>query len=266
MILPYPNTPSSTAPCSNFRYIAVYADACAQADFLPPIVIRVACWMSTFQVRYGLDARKMPMFAEHSYLPSLWKAYDDYVLRQTAEELKCLVKVSKAPNMYRCAADRCGIQAMSRGALRKCGGKCREEVKPYYCSGECQRKVSPAHVWHIHFLTLYKHWFIHRYACRRSARYASPIVEDDGVRDWIDVENYEPHYDDDALAEDMLHASKQGVEIFIDIPDISPCRKGEVMRVRTKTLSAAFLRSYRTKWKLPEQARLRWDQLGKTAD
>lgn len=105
-----------------FGTMAIYANACAKENFLPPIVIRVACWLSTFQARYGLDARKLPRLAK---LTSLWKAYDDYVLRQTAEERQRLVKVSKAPNMYRCAADACGIRAVHRSALRKCAGVAR---------------------------------------------------------------------------------------------------------------------------------------------
>ncbi|KAI1792877.1 hypothetical protein LXA43DRAFT_886436 [Ganoderma leucocontextum] len=214
-------------------HMALHADSCARVDFLPPVVIRVAYWMSTYQPRYGVDTRKLPMFANHAHLPSLWKAYNDYVQNQNAEELKRLAKVSAAPNRYRCAADRCGIQAINRSALRKCGGECREDTKPYYCSPDCQRK----------------HWLVHRYACRSSARRVNPIAEDDCDPDWIDIETYKPDYDDHRLTEDDLYAHKKGPEIFIDIPNVSACREGEVVRVRTRTLSPAFLRSYRASWK-----------------
>lgn len=33
------------------------------------------------------------------------KVYDDYVQKQTVEELKRIAKVSRAPNMCRCATD-----------------------------------------------------------------------------------------------------------------------------------------------------------------
>ncbi|KAM5535682.1 hypothetical protein V8D89_010669, partial [Ganoderma adspersum] len=174
-----------------FRSMAIHANACAKENFLPPIVIRVACWLLRFQPRYGLGARKLPRLPK---LASLWKAYDDYVLTQTAGERQRLAKMSKAPNMYRCAADACGIQAVHRSALRKCAGECHEEVKPYYCSRECQRK----------------HWFIHRYACQYSAPHANPIIEDDGDPNWIDVETYKPRYDDGALVEAALHANNEG--------------------------------------------------------
>ena len=150
----------------------------------------------------------------------------------------------------------------------RCGSalECREEVKPYYCSRECQRKVSPHQLtlYMIRLLTLYKHWFTHRYACRRSAPHANPILEDDGDPNWIDVEIYAPRYEDDALVEGALLANKEGAEIFIDIPNDSPYRKGEVMRIRTRTLSVAFLRSYRAQWELPPGERLRRDELGES--
>ena len=93
----------------------------------------------------------------------------------------------------------------------------------------------------------FKHWFIHRNACRRSLRLANPTLEDDGDPDWIDVEAYSPHYDG-ALAEDALHATK-GAKIFTDISNVNSYRGGEVMRIRSlaKTLSAAFLRSCKAK-------------------
>nr|VWO97309.1 MRP-like transporter [Ganoderma boninense] len=60
-------------------HMALHADACARIDFLPPIVLRVAYWLSTFEQRFGVDARMLPMFAEREYLPSLRKVYGDYV-------------------------------------------------------------------------------------------------------------------------------------------------------------------------------------------
>ena len=85
--------------------MALHADTCARPDFLPPVVLRVAYWLSMFHPRYGADARTLPIFAQHAYLPSLWKVYDDYVQKQTVEELKRIAKVSRAPNMCRCATD-----------------------------------------------------------------------------------------------------------------------------------------------------------------
>ncbi|KAM5535676.1 hypothetical protein V8D89_010663 [Ganoderma adspersum] len=169
-------------------HMALHADTCARIDFLSPVVLRVAYWLSTFHPRYGVDARTLPMLAEHAYLPSLWRVYDDYVQKQTVEELKRLAKVSKPPNMYRCAADGCGIQAIDR--------------PPSVSS---------------------------KYTCKSSARGITPIVEDDGDPDWIDIETYNPHYDDTRLREDGFYANKKGAEIFIDVPNASPYREGEVV-------------------------------------
>ena len=89
---------------------------------------------------------------------------------------------------------------------------------------------------------------VHRYACKSSARDINPIIEDDGDPDWVNIETYNPHYDDTRLRENSFSSTKKDAEIFIDVLNASPYRKGEVVRIRTRTLSPTFLRSCRASW------------------
>ncbi|KAI1792871.1 hypothetical protein LXA43DRAFT_1003597 [Ganoderma leucocontextum] len=167
-----------------FPYISIYADTRARVDFLPPIVIRVACWMATFnQARYGLrlDARKLPMFAEHAYLPSLWKV--------------------QGPEHVPMCGGRVWYPGHQPDAALSANAKCAS--------------IQLAHSRRINPLTLWKHRFVHRYACRRSARCTSPRVEDDGdPADWLDtVETYKPRYDDDGLAECLTPKQRTGRDL-----------------------------------------------------
>ena len=45
---------------------------------------------------------------------------------------------------------------------------------------------------------------------------------------------------------------REGPEIFIDIPNASRYRN-EVFRIRTKTMSPVFLKSYRALWRVRER-------------
>ena len=119
----------------------------AVSDFVPPIVPRIASWLSTVKVRYAkLEGRVM--FREFCFTKDFWKAYETYVEYRKIEEEIRLAKVANAPNQYRCAADGCGIQAVNKSALRKCGGDCLPDKKPHYCSVGCQVRVS-ASPWRI---------------------------------------------------------------------------------------------------------------------
>ncbi|RPD80646.1 hypothetical protein L226DRAFT_529112 [Lentinus tigrinus ALCF2SS1-7] len=216
-----------------FTQIADFTDLCAMSDFLPPIVIRVMSWFAMLSVRFGVDLRsKIPSMRQNK---DLWKAWDGYIIRQAALETARLAKIAKAPNQYRCAADGCEIQAVNKNAFKKCPGDCSGREKAHYCSKGCQRK----------------HWMVHRYVCTRNPH--APIIDDDGDSEWIDIETYEPNYDsDDDLEDDAVWATVEGPEIFIDIPlsSVSWYRKDDVLRIRTKTFSPAFLRSYKSLWQL----------------
>lgn len=74
-------------------------------------------------------------------LDSLWDALDTRQKEMEAEDDKRRKKVSKAPNMYMCAAQGCGIQATKKSGLSRCAGSCPQELKPGYCSKSCQRAV-----------------------------------------------------------------------------------------------------------------------------
>ncbi len=61
-----------------FTQIADFADLCAMADFLPPIVIRVMSWFVMLGVRFGVDLRnKVPSIGQRK---DLWTAWDGYVV------------------------------------------------------------------------------------------------------------------------------------------------------------------------------------------
>ncbi|TFK92956.1 hypothetical protein K466DRAFT_658870 [Polyporus arcularius HHB13444] len=217
--------------------VAHFAMVCVNYDYLPPIVIRAAGWFASAKTLYdGVDIRwTIPQFAKEK---TLWEAWDKYVESQAAKESKQLAKVAKAPHRYRCAADRCGIRAMHKRALRQCGGDCAPDVRPSYCSEECQLK----------------HWLVHRYVCRKNPLDA-PIVVWDDDSDWEDVEVYKPSYDDGALSDAAIWRKDIGVELFVDIPTCSRFLPGVVFRLRSRTFSPAFLRSYRDLWQLPKRVR-----------
>lgn len=80
-------------------------------------------------------------------LKDLWNAMAIRQKEMEAEDDKRQEKVSKAPNMYVCAAQGCGIQATKKSGLSRCGGKCPLESKPGYCSKSCQKAVCVLVLW-----------------------------------------------------------------------------------------------------------------------
>lgn len=120
---------------------AFVANDCAQEGFVPAIVTRIPSWLMVLQRMHGVDLRGQGKFSE-ARLPDLWKAYDDYLIRQRTQEERRLAKISKAPHQYRCAAEGCGIQVLHKSFLAKCGGQCLPDSKPHYCSQQCQERVS----------------------------------------------------------------------------------------------------------------------------
>ncbi len=248
---PYPDCFEALTAARVFKQCVYHSEVLAVSDFIPPIVLRIAGWLSTVKVRYAkLDGRVID--EDFRTAEEFWTVYEEHVEDQKIAEQKRLAKVAKAPNQYRCAADGCGIQAVNKCALRKCGGDCPPDRKPHYCSAECQAKVSGApilflfRVWAIAELVS-QHWFVHRSVCRGSD-YAD-IAEDDGDLAWEDVEVYRPRSSTEAMLDARaVWADQEGPEIFIDIPNISIYRN-EVFRIRTKTMSPAFLKSYRALWR-----------------
>ncbi|KAI0351309.1 hypothetical protein OH77DRAFT_1462169 [Trametes cingulata] len=215
---------------------ACCADACARDSFLPPIVTRIGTWLATVHARYGVPIGTLPAFKEFK---ALWMSFLLYRTLSIERDLDWHEKSDKAPNKYQCAADGCGVYAMNRAALRRCGGNCPPESKPHYCSYWCQEQ----------------HWFVHRYVCKDGLSGDSVIVDDDGDPEWEDIDEYDSYHYDSALFDDEVWALEPGNELFVDIEHPSPYRKGEIFRVRSKTLSADFLRSYRNLWKLPSYRR-----------
>ncbi|KAI1789030.1 hypothetical protein LXA43DRAFT_1022996 [Ganoderma leucocontextum] len=220
-------------------HAASLANGLVKKGFIPPVVFRIARYLHTFKAKVGLDFRVYSWFADLKYL---WRAYDGYLFEQRALEEKRLARISKRPHRYRCAAQGCGIQAMHRSTLFKCSGYCPPESKPHYCSEECQAL----------------HWYVHKYVCRKGLD-ADPVMDDDGDPDWVDVDKYAPKYRDENLETgSLVWADISGFDVFLDIPHPNPYHKGEVLRIRSKTLSCEFLRSYRNAWLLPKRQRAKF--------
>ncbi|KAL0571732.1 hypothetical protein V5O48_010224 [Marasmius crinis-equi] len=62
------------------------------------------------------------------------KREEEYKAQLAANEKKRL----KRPNAYRCAAERCGMEASHGKLFARCGGKCDLDKKPSYCSPKCR--------------------------------------------------------------------------------------------------------------------------------
>ena len=140
---PYPDCFEAAHAASILKQCSFQCQVLAISGFVPPIVLRIAGWLSTLQARHAkLDARAM--FEDSEEMDMFWTTYEEYLERQKIEEENRLAKVAKAPNQYHCAADGCGIQAVNKSALRKCGGHCPLDQKPHYCSADCQAQVSTA--------------------------------------------------------------------------------------------------------------------------
>ncbi|KAI0630458.1 hypothetical protein C8Q77DRAFT_205019 [Trametes polyzona] len=214
---------------------AAAANICASLGFVPPVVLHIAAWFRIAKARFGVDPRISDKVFKDTEYRHLWAAHRDYLSRLQAKEASRLAKVAKAPALYRCANDGCEIQASTKRAFRRCGGECLPERKPRYCSVACQRT----------------HWLIHREFCMSdTANDHTEIVDDDGDPDWVDDENFrvprnttpawKGHWD--------IWADREDAEIFIDIPNDSPFRCGDVMRLKTRTLSPECLKAYRSLW------------------
>ncbi|KAH9913088.1 uncharacterized protein BXZ73DRAFT_55655 [Epithele typhae] len=203
---------------------------------IPHIVVRIADWIATFEARCtGTDMQTVRPFQQFT---DMWRAYGTWKTRCAYIESQRLAKVQRTPNRYRCAVKECGIQAVTGTALRKCGGRCPPERKPHYCSWACQER----------------HWAVHRFFCK-SGPMDEHIPEDDDDPDWIDEEQFDNEFPYVHLPDRCVQSAWPDSEIFIDIPHPSRYRQGQVIRVRTWSLSPDLLGSYRALWTVPEWKR-----------
>jgi hypothetical protein len=121
---------------------AKLADASASYGFVAPIVLSVAIRIETLGLRRQADCRyRRTSTKRFEILEFLWAALDARSAEIRAEDQKRDAKFSKAPNLYQCAAERCGIEATKKSGLSQCAGSCLPNVKPSYCSKDCQRAV-----------------------------------------------------------------------------------------------------------------------------
>jgi hypothetical protein len=118
------------------------ADACASYGLITPIVLFIGTRIETVGLRRQADCRfRGTDTTRFEMLEFLWAALEARNAEIQAEKQKRDAKASKAPNLYQCAADRCGIEATKKSGLSRCSGPCLPDVKPSYCSKDCQRAV-----------------------------------------------------------------------------------------------------------------------------
>ena len=128
-------------------------------------------------------------------------------------------------------------------------------------SGEGERREDPFEFVINDLSETEWHWFVHRYLCARD----EDILLDDGDPAWEDIDTYRPEQRNRILRTSAVWATREGPEIFIDIPNTSRYRE-EVLRIRTKTMSPAFLKSYRELWEVRSMSLRRKVQIGELND
>ncbi len=91
-----------------------------------------------------------------------------------------------------------------------------------------------------------QHWRIHRYTCKEGV-VAGPF-EDDHDSDWEDVETCDNVVRMRDIDFEGSWTMKRGRELFIDIINPSRARRGELLRIRSRTLDPTFLKWYDIMW------------------
>ncbi|KAL1938203.1 hypothetical protein VTO73DRAFT_11847 [Trametes versicolor] len=130
---------------------------------------------------------------------------------------------------------RFGVDYLSRLQLKEDAWLRKVAKAPYLYREPCQRQ----------------HWIIHREFCKSdTTNDFTDIVADDGNPDWVDIDDFNIHIDEKPpwKREWPLFSDYEGLEIFIDIRNDSPFRKGEIVRLKTRTLSPECLKAYRSVW------------------
>jgi hypothetical protein len=118
------------------------ADMAASLGFVSPSMLGVAQRIEQTGFRRQADCRiKGVDTTRYEELNFLWEAFEAHRARLRAKDQQQDNKVSKAPNLYRCAAEGCGIEATSKSGLSRCAGPCLVENKPSYCCKACQISV-----------------------------------------------------------------------------------------------------------------------------
>ncbi|KAK7685574.1 hypothetical protein QCA50_011441 [Cerrena zonata] len=191
-----------------------FADGAASFGFISPTVLLVGS-----RVKEIINAPTLPGVDYRGHLQRFRNF--DFLLaavarrekEMMAETLNHNVKVSKAPNAYRCAAPGCGIEATKKSGLLRCAGRCPIEIKPSYCSKECQKA----------------HWRAHRPLCKPNA------ASNDSSQDPEDVISIST-----ASMERIDHRTK-GKEHSLDMP----APGGKTIKMTSTTMSPAFMKELR---------------------
>lgn len=117
------------------RYAQMFAESCAQIDFVSQVVLNVgAATVATANRR---------AFATY---PHLRAAYEDYLKQLSRKGCPVL-------DNFACTAG-CGVYASKLAGLRRCTGACPPTHKAYYCTKECQKIVRELIVGSVCSLTL----------------------------------------------------------------------------------------------------------------
>jgi hypothetical protein len=255
------------------------ADMAAALGFVSPNILGIAGRIEEVGLRRQADCRFNVDTTRYGELEFLWSAFEAHRARMNSKDQQRDSKASKAPNLYRCAAEGCGIEATSKSGLSKCSGPCPTDVKPSYCSKECQITVGIF----CHLSSTFKashpmqDWKRHKNLCKASAKARQmqpglpsndgargivaensrddgrgPIEKDDGE---LAIEAQEtqlmPSSDDSTYGENFRDGEREpmtekvdGKELMIEVP--APGRPGGKMKIASTTWSPAHLRELRT--------------------
>ncbi|RPD57263.1 hypothetical protein L226DRAFT_614339 [Lentinus tigrinus ALCF2SS1-7] len=255
--LPHGDSLYSISNTDTMHKAAFCADACARRNVQPPIVLRIARWLTSIWGRYRVRIRDVDGF---SMLDGLWKVYAEHEQREMEQEIQLFVKAGgpwATNDIYQCATTGCDVRATHKGAFRACGGTCPPDKKPHYCSRECQRR----------------HWHVHRSVCQQGdaqfRKYQELPAEEDGPSgshwDSLGLLDYPDNTPNAVLSADEIWAPQPGAEIFVDLYHPSPYRHDEWIRIKTRTLTPAFLRYCRWyfEFEVHRAVREEMKQLGK---
>jgi hypothetical protein len=135
------NLDPTTLQIDDLYRAGTHADACASYGLITPIVLSIGNRIETLGLRRQADCRYRTDTTRFEMLEFLWAAIEARNAEILSEKKKRDKKTSKAPNLYQCAAERCGIEATRKSGLLQCSGPCLPNVKPSYCSKDCQKAV-----------------------------------------------------------------------------------------------------------------------------
>jgi hypothetical protein len=219
------------------------ADMAGALGFMSPNMLGIAGRIEEVGLRRQADCRFEGVdTTRYEKLDFLWRAYDAHRARISSKDRQRDTKATKAPNLYQCAAEGCGIEATSKSGLSKCSGPCLADVKPSYCCKECQRAVGLlCRLIFSAFKTTHpmQDWKRHKKLCKANAeaRLMQPMPSSNDSTCGMIGEKLI-----DKGKEPMIERN-DGKELIIEVS--APGRPGGKMKIASTTLSPASLKEMR---------------------